>query len=258
MARRKTYRYIFWLLISLGINLPIAAQKNEKVSSAEKAPLLGGVAIGADLCGLSMKAIGAKFANIEVMGRFNLREKYFPTVELGIGDCTREGGENTNRFSTTAPYFRIGMDYNFNKKVNGNRFFGIARYGFSNYNYDFSSPAYTDPVYHTEKSGLELNGLKGKAQWIELGVGLETKVWSIVRLGWSFRFKSRLKQQASVFGAPYFIPGFGRNDGTCWGGTVNLIFDVGKSARKQAGTTISNSTGNNTKESQANKKNPTQ
>ena len=33
-------------------------------------------------------------------------------------------------------------------------------------------------------------------------------------------------------GEPYFIPGFGKNDDNGWGGSINLIFDVGKTAKK--------------------------
>ena len=144
----KTYRFISILWISL-LSHPVAAQQPQatpqvtvettndtvKVSlqslPPEKAPLLAGAAVSVDICGLAMKGVGAKFANMEAAARINFKEKYFPLFEIGLGDCTREGQENNNLFSTTAPYFRIGMDYNFNKKLNGNRFFGGLRYGFS-------------------------------------------------------------------------------------------------------------------------------
>ena len=55
---------------------------------------------------------------------------------------------------------------------------------------------------------------------------------SIIRMGWSIRYKSRLSLSYPDGGEPYYIPGFGKNDGNAWGGTVNIIFDVGKTAKK--------------------------
>ncbi len=202
-------------------------QPNEK----EKAPLLSGIAVSADVVGFAMKAFGAKFANMEVGARLNLLDKFFPVAELGIGDCHREGAETGNIFSTTSPYMRFGMDYNFNKKHNGNRLFGIVRYGFSSYKFDIQNDSFTDPVYGVTTS-LALNSQKATAQWLEFGLGVETKLWSIIRLGWSIRYKSRLSLSHPDGGEPYFIPGFGKNDDNGWGGTMNLVFDVGKTAKK--------------------------
>ncbi len=209
-------------------SLPPPSPKNKK------APLFSGIAVSGDFVGFSMKAIGAKFANMEVAGRLNFREKYFPIVELGIGDCTKKGGENENVFSVTSPYYRIGMDYNFNKKLNGNRFFGGLRYAFSSYEYDFSDPVFTDPVWNITKP-IHLKSQNGKSQWMEVAIGVETKLWSIIRLGWNIRYKIRIKESISKYGSPWYVPGYGKNGGSAWGGTVNLTFDIGKTARKNAG-----------------------
>jgi len=217
------------LLISLAC-FSLQAQEKPKPKQ-EKAPLLSGVAVSADLVGFAMKAFGAKFANMEVGARINLLDKYFPAAELGIGDCHREGAESGNRFSTTSPYMRFGLDYNFNKKHNGNRLFGIFRYGFSSFKYDYLNDSFSDPVYGVTLP-LDLSGEKATAQWLEFGVGVETKLWSIVRLGWSIRYKFRLALNCPEGGEPYFIPGFGKNDDNGWGGTVNVVFDVGKTAKK--------------------------
>ena len=221
-------RALLVLLIGL-ICVPLHAQNQEKPK--EKAPLLSGIAVSADVVGFAMKAVGAKFANMEVSARINLYDKFFPVAELGIGDCHREGAETGNTFDVTAPYMRFGLDYNFNKKHNGNRLFGIVRYGFSSYKFDIGNPAFSDPVYGTSEP-LELNGMKATGQWLEFGAGVETKLWSFVRLGWSIRYKKRINLKCPDEGEPYFIPGFGKNDDNCFGGTVNLIFDVGKTAKK--------------------------
>ncbi len=249
MKREKTCRSVFSLILWL-LAMGMMAQKpikrhgetpaadsldlptvEAKIIRKEKTPFVSGIAVGGDLAGFAMKAVGAKFANMEVSGRLNFKEKYFPLVELGIGDCTREGSENNNKFKTTSPYYRVGMDYNFNKKPNGNRLFGGARYAFSSFNFDFDAPDISDPVWQTP-APLRLHDLNSKCQWLEFVVGVETKLWSIVRLGWNIRYKVKLHQSNPQAGSPWYVPGFGKNGSTTWGGTVNLMFDTGKSARK--------------------------
>lgn len=218
-----------------------AAPAEAEAPKPEKAPLISGVAVSADLVGFIMKAMNAKFANMEVAARLNILDKYFPVAELGIGDCHREGAETGNTFDVTSPYMRFGLDYNFNKKHNGNRLFAIFRYAFSSFKYDFGNETFTDPIYGNDTPvPLRLDGQKATAQWLEFGLGVETKLWSFVRLGWSFRYKARVGLNAPDEGDPYFVPGFGRNDGSGWGGTFNLVFDVGKSAKKAKAKNKSN------------------
>ena len=229
MLRTRTLESISIWLISLLLTVPAAAKERKEV--IPKAPLFCGVAVQADLVGPSMKIVGSRFDQMEVGGRLNFRDHYFPLCELGIGECDREGHETNNKFHTRAPYFRVGMDYNFNKKHNGNRFMGGVRYGFSSFKCDFSDPDFSDPVWDSG-TGFALNNHKERAQWLELAVGCETKIWSIVRMGWNIRFKARLHQSGNSYGDPYYIPGFGKNGSTTFGGTVNLIFDVGRTSKK--------------------------
>lgn len=231
MKRPRTFRYICGLLLISLVCLPLQAQEQPK-QKKEKAPLLSGIAVSADIVGFAMKAVGAKFANMEVGARINFRDKYFPVAELGIGDCHREGAESGNTFSTTSPYMRFGIDYNFNKKHNGNRLFAIFRYGFSSYKYDIGNETFTDPVYGTTIA-LDLSGEKATAQWLEFGAGVETKLWKFIRLGWSMRYKFRISMSCPEHSHPYIIPGFGKNDDRGWGGTVNLVFDVGQNLLKK-------------------------
>ena len=224
MNKPLTCRYVCFLLL---ISLACAIMQAKEPQKKEKAPLFSGVAVSADVVGFAMKAVGAKYANMEVGARLNFRDKYFPVAELGIGDCHREGAETGNIFSTTSPYMRFGMDYNFNKKHNGNRLFGMFRYGLSSFKYDIENETFTDPIYGTTKP-LSISGEKATGQWLEFGVGLETRLWKFISLGWSIRYKFRLSLKRADEGAPYYIPGFGKNDSNSFGGTMNLVFDVGK------------------------------
>lgn len=225
----NTLRFTFALLCSLIVTLA-SAQNTGGAEATEKAPVFGGAAIYVDAVGPIMKAFGSAGSNMEVGVRINFKEKFFPVGELGIGTCSRNGAENTNHFSTTAPFFRVGMDYNINKKVNGNRFFAGGRYGFSSFKYDFTNAELIDPVWHT-LSPLSVESQSATCHWLELVVGVETKLWRFIRLGFTARMKFQLANMGSTYGDPYYIPGFGRN-GQPFGGTFYVAFDVGKSAKK--------------------------
>lgn len=233
MKRPRIFKSACLLLLISLMCFPLQAQEKQE---KEKVPLLSGVAVSGDLLGFAKKVIGSKYTNMEVGARLNFIDKYFAVAELGIGDCHREGAETGNTFDVTDPFMRFGLDYNFNKKHNGNRLFGIFRYGFSTFKYDIGNESFADPVYGTTRP-LELTGLKATGQWLEFGVGVETKLWSIVRLGWSLRYKRRLSLSCPEGGEPYFIPGFGKNDDSAFGGTINIIFDVGKTTKKDKAVT---------------------
>ena len=164
---------------------------------------------------------------MEVLGRINILDRYFPIAELGIGEANHEGRDLENRFKVRAPYFRVGADYNFNKKHNGNRMTGGLRYGISKYNYDlFVAEPLTDPIWGGSEE-LDLTGRDGRCHWLEVVFGLETRVWTIVHLGWDIRIKAKLSQKKAPEGQPWYIPGYGKTDGsTCWGGSFKLLFDI--------------------------------
>ncbi|MCQ2222232.1 MAG: DUF6048 family protein [Bacteroidaceae bacterium] len=223
----KTSRYICILVSLLCLCLPVSAKQSKYRVEKEmpKARLLNGIGVGVDGVGFIMKAMSGRFANMEVSGRLNLLEKYFPIVELGIGECTREGNEQPTKFHTSAPYFRIGADYNLTKKRNGNRFLVGLRYGVSNFKYDYANPDFKDEVYGGA-TPLEFKDLEGKAQWVEACAGVETKLWSFVRLGFNIRYKMNIYKKFSPHGDPWFVPGYGKFDTSTWGGSVNLMFDI--------------------------------
>ncbi|MCF0199700.1 MAG: hypothetical protein HUK02_10335 [Bacteroidaceae bacterium] len=237
----RTSRFISILLISLVV-WPISARDKDE-EPIPQAPFFCGAAVKVDLAGPVMKVLRTKYDQLEVGARLNFRDHYFPIAELGIGECERNSKTNNSQFKTRAPFFRVGMDYNLNRKHNGNRFFAGARYGLSRFNFDFTDPDFRDPIWGNGQEGLNIKGQKATTHWAEFCLGCETKIWSFIRLGWTLRFKARLKQKAGDYGDPYYTPGFGKNGNTCWGGTAQLIFDVGRTTKRaKRQVTVQNTT----------------
>ena len=145
---------------------------------------------------------------------------------MGWGLSDKTDDVTRQHFKTNAPYFRIGCDYNVaNDKLSGNRIFVGLRYAFTTFSYDLEGPAMNDPVWGRSLP-YNFKGLNSRAQWGEVVFGLEAKIWKIFHLGWSFRYRKRFSQKATPAGQAWYIPGYGKNDGSAWGGTFNLIFDI--------------------------------
>lgn len=226
MAKMRTLRFICILLSSILMGTTAVA-KTSKYRIEQPMPpakFFNGFGVGVDGVGFGMLLAGARYANAEIMGRVNLKERVFPIAELGIGQCDRSGREQPTDFHTRSPYFRLGADYCITGKRNGNRFLVGLRYGVARFDYDMSYPDFKDEVYGGIYP-LDFKGLEGKAQWLEMCIGCETKLWRFIRLGWTMRYKARLSNNFSEHGDPWYTPGFGKTGGSTFGGTVNLVFD---------------------------------
>ncbi len=235
----RTLKYISVIAISLFF-FPFGLQAqqadggngNERIAEAvkdladQKPPVFGGVSVSADLVGVLMNVLNSDYSQAEVAAKLNFKEKFFPTFELGYGRSDYEGAETGNTYKTQAPYFRIGMDYNFTKKwYTGNRLYVGLRYAFTSFKYDISSPGFADPVWGNEVP-FAFNGLSANAHWGEVVFGLETRIWKIFHLGWNVRYKVRINHSEAAQGTPWYVPGFGKYGNTSLGGTFNIIFDI--------------------------------
>ena len=94
MTKRRIYSYISrTAIISLLLLLattataskkPTAKSKTTTTAKADSIPLLRGVAVSADMIGLAETVLGSH-GQYEAQLRVNLKDKYFPVVEVGYG-----------------------------------------------------------------------------------------------------------------------------------------------------------------------------
>lgn len=188
-------------------------------------PLFAGVSVSGDVVGLVMAAVSS-YGQFEGAVRVNLRGRFFPTFEAGWGLCDHTDESTDLHFKTGAPFFRIGCDYNFARDLrSGNRIFGGLRYAFSSFDYDLDGPAITDPVWGGT-TPFQFEGLHATVHWAEIVFGLEAQIWKYFHMGWTARYRLRLSNSHDAVGAPWYVPGFGKNDGHVIMGTFNLIFDI--------------------------------
>lgn len=187
--------------------------------------LLGGFSIAGDLVGAVMAAV-SPYGQFEGAFRVNLKGRFFPTFEAGWG-VSDHTDETTNlSYKTSAPFFRIGCDYNFAKHVRDKgRLFVGARYGITRFNYDYSGPDLSDPISGVS-TPFHYEGMKGSFGWGELLFGLEAKIVGPLHLGWSVRYRLRLHQSYEIPGQGWYIPGYGKSGSSSFGATFHVIFDI--------------------------------
>lgn len=89
---KKTFTFILSLAISLLAILPssVYAQRKKIVQKAapDTIPFYRGIAVGTDLVGSAMIALG-DYGQYEGIVRVNLKDKYFPTIEVGMGKANK-------------------------------------------------------------------------------------------------------------------------------------------------------------------------
>lgn len=124
-----------------------AQQKKHIVQPADTVPLFRGVAVSADMVGVAQLAF-SDYGQYEAALRVNLKDKFFPVVELGYGKADAENVTTGMAYKTSAPYFRVGLDYNLLKnKHDDYRVYGGLRYAFTSYKYDAYTTGIKDPVW---------------------------------------------------------------------------------------------------------------
>ena len=253
MMGQKISRYIISALLLLAFVAPLTAQntgnnrrvqpsqqkKKEKTLPEVTYPLMNGIDVGVDILSPVLKAFGSDFMSAEAMVDVNLYNRYFPTIEIGYG-----GGKSINDYDVSikasAPYFRIGIDYNtLWKKAHGNLLLVGLRYGFSSGKYDVSVPDLTDPDYAGgadetnltdpiwgDTSNYVHEGMKYTMHWLEFTVGIRANIAKRIKMGLMLRIKHKLKASADTYGDPYYIPGFGRYDANNTGITYSIIYQL--------------------------------
>ena len=187
-----------------------------------------GVGVSADIFGCAYSLIGDGIST-EIAAEANFGNRLYPTLEAGWAWCNATDENNGIKYHTNAPYYRAGFNYNFlTKKDNPNPkhyIYGLVRIGWTNFKYDVQTPPITDPVWGGEVA-LDLKDVEGACLWGEVGAGIKVKIVKGFHMGWSVRYKFRFTEKKAENSRMWYIPGYGKNQSTCFGGTYSLIYDI--------------------------------
>lgn len=215
------------LLLCILAVIPADAQNRRKDTEVKKdtVALFRGFSVSADLVGPVMMAVG-DYGQYEAALHLNLKDKYFPVFELGYGRADHTEETTQLSYKTSAPYFRIGADFNVLKnKHDIYRLFVGVRYAFTSFKYDLSSPGVNDPVWGGV-TPYEATDVKCNYHWLEAGLGVDVKLAGSLHLGWSLRYKQRLSADEGTLGKAWYVPGFGETGTAAFGALFNVAIDI--------------------------------
>lgn len=215
------------LLLCILAVIPADAQNRRKDTEVKKdtVALFRGFSVSADLVGPVMMAVG-DYGQYEAALHLNLKDKYFPVFELGYGRADHTEETTQLSYKTSAPYFRIGADFNVLKnKHDIYRLFVGVRYAFTSFKYDLSSPGVNDPVWGGV-TPYEATDVKCNYHWLEVGLGVDVKLAGPLHLGWSLRYKQRLSADEGTLGKAWYVPGFGETGTSAFGALFNVAIDI--------------------------------
>ncbi len=227
--RQNISTYISRIVVSIVVLMTGSsayAQNNKITNPADTMPLLKGMQISVDIAGPIIMQL-SDYGEYEAALRLNLKNKYFPIFELGYGMAEHLNDEVTGiSYETSAPYFRIGCDFNLLKNKNSeNHFYGGIRYAFTTYKVDMSRNEMQDPVWGNMAS-FNIEGESCNQHWIEVVFGIDSKIWGPLHLGWNVRYKRRIAHKDSSAGNTWYIPGFGKYGDTRLGANFNVTIDI--------------------------------
>lgn len=231
--QRSISTFISTLTVSLALlmwatNITAQSRGNGKritVQEKDTTALFKGFAVGVDLVGPAQKVLG-DYGQYEAFLRVNLKDKYFPVVELGYGECDHTDDGTDINYKTKAPYGKIGVDFNVLKnKHDIYRLYAGVRYAMTSFKYDLYKPGVTDPVWGTDAE-YSAKDVKCSYQWIEVVLGVDVEIWGPLHLGWSVRYRNRVSSDEGDYGKCWYVPGFGKSKSTNLGGTFNVSFDI--------------------------------
>ncbi len=217
---KRTSKYIFSICFVLSSFLMQAQAK--KTDSIPVKTNRYGLRVGVDLFKLSRSFYEKDYKGLEVVGDYRISKKYYLAGELGNENKTVNDTQLS--FTTQGTYFKVGFDYNVydNWLDMENMVYLGMRYGVSSFSQRLNSyeiynahPYFADVP--TVISGDKFSGLS--AQWIEVALGVNAKVFNNFYVGFSFRLNNLITNKKPENFDNLYIPGFNR--------TYNGNFGVG-------------------------------
>ncbi|NLZ73648.1 MAG: hypothetical protein GX905_07510 [Bacteroidales bacterium] len=221
----------------------LQAQKKEEqkliADTTAKASWYRGTYVGVDLFGIGAKVFGGDFLSSEVGVRVNLKNMLYPTLEIGYGS-TDTWSENGIHYKSSAPYYRIGADFNtMYKKGDVSHVYVGLRYGMSSMEYDVYTQPIDDPIWGDALENplivddvwggsfpYDHRGQKASMHWFEIVGGVQVKIYRNIYMGWTLRLKYRVSSSPGTYGDPWYVPGFGQYDSSKIGVTYSLIYKI--------------------------------
>jgi Domain of unknown function (DUF6048) len=203
------YFFSFLLLICF---LSTKAQEKAADSVAIKTERYGFRA-GIDLFKLARSVYDKDYKGIELVGDYRYNKNYYLAAE--IGSESKKTDDVYISSTATGTYLKAGFDYNLHKNWLHleNMIYVGARYSIATFSQELNSyKIYNRAPYFNENQDVVVNekfsGLS--AQWLEVVLGMKTKVVNNFFVGFSLRLNTLVQNKKPNGFDNLYIPGFNR------------------------------------------------
>lgn len=187
-------------------------------------PLFHQITVGLNVWDPIMRCLGQKYGGGEVWGELSLYNRFKPMIAFGLGtaDYAPEDGNYTYK-SGLAPYFKIGLNYNFMFKSQPDYqiYLGL-HYGFTPFSYEINNISMPDS-YWDEPETFNIPSQNASVGFIDVSLGIKVKIVQNFSLGWNIKYHSLLHESKNSYGEPWYIPGFGTR-GSKITGSFSLMY----------------------------------
>ena len=215
------------MILCLSIFTVSAQKKIIEKTDTIKEPIYHGFTVQVDLASVIIPLfLSNNTYSYEAGIQVDLKHKFFPIVELGMGGANKTTTENIG-FATNAPFGKIGIDVNLLKrkkdaKPTNNLFLAGVRMGMTHFNYKITNATITNDYWGGTEVVDYSNIPTCTKVWWEIVAGVRVEVAKNIFMGWNIRTRNLLTQDVDGVVAPWYIPGFGINAANNWGFNYTL------------------------------------
>ena len=181
------------------VHTPKRDQKKKEVTEIDTIPFYNGTYVGVDLYGIGSKLLGGDFMSSEVSIAVNLKNKFIPTVEFGMGGTDTWSETGIHYKSKAAPSSAsvwITTQWQRRKR----KTLSVCRYPLcvQFIKYDVSTLPADDPIWGDNIGNPSLGddywggsipfnhpGMKASVQWLEIVLGVKVRIYKNFNMGWS-------------------------------------------------------------------------
>lgn len=189
-------------------------------------PRFTAVSVGVNVWDALARLTGQQYGVGGVWAELSIHNWFKPMVEVGLGMADYMPKDESYRYkSGMAPYFKIGLNYNFlyNSTPDYSVYLGL-RYGISSFSYRVEDVTAVNG-YWDESTSLNVPSQHATAGYFEFLFGLRVQIWRNISLGWELRVHKLLHQGAHPYGDPWYIPGFG-TEGSLFSGAFSVSYTL--------------------------------
>ncbi len=189
-------------------------------------PRFHAVTVGVNLWDPLMRCFGQQYGGVGFWGELSLHNWIKPIVEAGIGTANYTPDDGNYKYkSSLAPFFKIGVNYNFlyNSNPDYSVYAGL-RYGIANFSYEVTD-VIVDQGYWGDNEVINIPSQRTTAGYFEFMVGIRVMIYKNFSLGWDLRFHKIAHQGTHLYGDPWYIPGYGTK-GSSFSGSFSLSYTL--------------------------------